>query len=724
MARRSVNEPLYKVFRRFLDECILGDRSLLWPDKRVWTRENVAEVRQRMVGEPIEGTDLSFEQKLGVQMKGADPEQWMMVSDLFFVFSLVSNSLKLEKKHSYIEWAVEQGGLEEPSDEAELWEAQEAGFSRTGQRYNRKYGQFWLLILFAEHLKDIDGPEEVLKDQYSLEETLDTILEEIQNKGDRAYDMRHAILYMVFPEAYERIISTSDKQKIAKFYDNLLDSPIEDDLDEAIRRIREVLAPHYDGEEPFDFYSDLKKEWRGGKPPLPPPVIKGSGAVDETPALAKFVLSNLAWTRNLVLHGPPGTGKTYVARQAARELLRGQEDGPSSELASSMEIVEGLSLYEVLALSMYEHDPASSHGVSEIAEQELLQARYQTLPVKNPRENIWGSLQYHADPASQTVNTSRRAAPYLFDKEDGGRWFLTGAGRDYVESELSESLAKLHDGAGKDVSGARFVEWTTFHQSYAYEDFVEGLRPVPSEEDPSGISYQVLPGVFRRICARAAADPENDYILVIDEINRGNIAKIFGELMTLLEDDKRAGEPSELTVTLPYSGDAFSVPNNLYVIGTMNTADRSIALLDVALRRRFAFVEAMPDPTLIDGIIVEHEGLRVDLGILLRVLNQSIVHNIDRDHQVGHSYLLTVAGADVEERLQVLEFVWNSQILPLLEEYFYTQREKLAQLLAPFREDEEFGDETEPDHDNVELARKTGDELMFSLHQFIETSDF
>jgi 5-methylcytosine-specific restriction endonuclease McrBC GTP-binding regulatory subunit McrB len=345
--------------------------------------------------------------------------------------------------------------------------------------------------------------------------------------------------------------------------------------------------------------------------------------------------------------------------------------------------------------------------------------------VHNPNANIWGALQSHADPDSQTVNTSRRSLPYLFDKEEaGGRWFLTETGREYVEQELGESLAKLEDSQRTKPASDRFVEWTTFHQSYAYEDFVEGLRPVQSEEDPGGISYPVLPGVFRRICARAIADPKNKYVLVIDEINRGNIAKILGELMTLLEDDKRAGEPNELAVTLPYSGDVFSVPNNLYIVGTMNTADRSIALLDVALRRRFAFVEVTPNPTLLDNEQVEYEGAVVHLGDLLRTLNRGIVRSIDRDHQIGHSYLLSVAKVDGEERVATLEFVWNSQIVPLLEEYFYTQRENLAQLLAPFRADEESdGEADSSDNTEFELGRETGDRLMFALHELVSRAD-
>jgi DNA polymerase III delta prime subunit len=656
-------------------------------------------------------------------MEAADPGHWMILGDIFFVYSLVSNYITFEKKQYYVGRIVELGGLDQPSYENELWEAQKAGFTRTSQRYHSKYGQFWLLVMFAERMKELDKPEAVLSDPRGLQDTLDSLLEEIELPVDRAHDMRHAILYMTFPDDYERIISTDDKEKIVRFYRNRLEGPAPDDLDDAVRRVRAALADEYDGEEPFDFYDDLKKEWRAGTPVVSGRGVDGGETGEQIPDEVTYLLSTLSSSRNVILQGPPGTGKTYLAKAAAEALVAAQADDHSSESVVLMETIENLSFYDVLALCMYRMGRGSSHPVSAILDHELVQARHSVSPVQNTRANVWGTLQSHADPDSRTVNTSRRAAPYLFDKEgEGSRWYLTHAGREYVEEELAAPLASLDGGSTRaNTASERFVEWTTFHQSFAYEDFVEGLRPVLSEEDPEGISYRVVPGVFRRICARAAADPDKPYVLVIDEINRGNIAKILGELMTLLEDDKRAGEPNGLAVTLPYSGDTFSVPKNLYVIGTMNTADRSIALLDVALRRRFAFVEVMPNPALLGDEQVKHEGIVVPLGELLRVLSRGIVRGVDRDHQIGHSYLLDVAKADGEERLETLEFVWNNQIVPLLGEYFYAQREKLAELLAPFLADEEAGGEG--DDAAFELSRLTGDSLIFALHELVSTED-
>jgi 5-methylcytosine-specific restriction endonuclease McrBC GTP-binding regulatory subunit McrB len=201
------------------------------------------------------------------------------------------------------------------------------------------------------------------------------------------------------------------------------------------------------------------------------------------------------------------------------------------------------------------------------------------------------------------------------------------------------------------------ISFVTFHQSYGYEDFVEGLRP---ELKDGQISYHVRPGIFREACDAVRSSTEN-HVLIIDEINRANISKVFGELITLLEPDKREGKIDAITVKLPYSGDPFSVPSNLYVLGTMNTADRSIALLDTALRRRFEFEELQPDYTILPGKSVEG----VDLRAMLLAMNNRIEYLYDRDHTIGHAYFIGV------DSLEKLQGIFRHKIIPLLQEYFY-----------------------------------------------------
>ena len=219
----------------------------------------------------------------------------------------------------------------------------------------------------------------------------------------------------------------------------------------------------------------------------------------------------------------------------------------------------------------------------------------------------------------------------------------------------------------------------TFHQNYAYEDFVEGIRPAltTTDEDQGAttadLDYELRSGIFRTICTAAKADSKQNFVLVIDEINRGNIPKIFGELITLIEPSRRLGADDETTVTLPYSGDDFGVPDNLYIIGTMNTADRSIQQMDTALRRRFTFIEMMPDP---DHDLISENVDGVNCREMLRAMNERIALLLDREHQIGHTYLLNV------ETMEQLADTFRNRVFPLLQEYFYDDWRKIRAVLG------------------------------------------
>ena len=216
------------------------------------------------------------------------------------------------------------------------------------------------------------------------------------------------------------------------------------------------------------------------------------------------------------------------------------------------------------------------------------------------------------------------------------------------------------------------VRFVTFHQSFSYEDFVEGIR---AKTDTSGaISYSVENGIFKDICVAADKAPMKPFVLIIDEINRGNISKIFGELITLIEPSKRKDESEVLQVTLPYSKKPFSVPNNVYLIGTMNTADRSLTGLDIALRRRFTFEEMPPRPELLDEVTVE----KINIGNLLRRMNERIEVLLDREHCLGHAYFMELNN---NSTINSLSSIFRQKIIPLLQEYFFEDWERISWVL-------------------------------------------
>ena len=216
----------------------------------------------------------------------------------------------------------------------------------------------------------------------------------------------------------------------------------------------------------------------------------------------------------------------------------------------------------------------------------------------------------------------------------------------------------------KMLKGGQIV-FVTFHQSMSYEDFIEGIKP---KTKGGKITYAVKNGLFKELCAKAKKDKLKNYVMIIDEINRGNVANIFGELISLIEDDKRLGASEELHAELPYSHTIFSVPKNVYIIGTMNTADRSVEALDSALRRRFTFKEMMPKSELVP----EENNVRN----IFEIINQRIEVLKDREHQIGHSYFMGVENEDD------LKDVFYDKIIPLLQEYFYGDYEKIQLVLG------------------------------------------
>jgi len=717
MPRFEAHQPLYEITAKFIRNCLRSDSSLLWPKKQLWTLKNLQEIKERFVDseDPGKGT---FEFKFKKQFSGVNSEVWGVLADIFYIYALPANSWRFETKQRFILFSAEQASYSLPDKDDALWLPLQKGFSHAGQQYSLKYPQLRFLILLACGIKSgkYKLPDPLSSDEF--QSILDQVMQDTPAGYSYGFDMLYALRYMAFPEEFEPIISHRDQESIIKAFSAAMPGIVEQPLHLAIRQIRERLSSQYDKDgKPFHFYNpDVKLLWpisNSGnvKSPIPPGKDgkdKPEGNNTTLPAEVAKIQQILRFTSNLILYGPPGTGKTYLARKAAEAIVGQELEKPVSDEGLSLQVIDGLSAHEVAALAMYVSGKTKTFTVAELENLPLLKIRFQSRPVQNPRQSIWGFLQIHTSETSKTVNVARRASPSLFDKNKSSGWVLTPDGIEYVEQNLLERLDLLTKKAKPAITKDKFIQSITFHQSYSYEDFIEGFRPLANEAEDENARIGLVAGVFKRLCERAASDPDHTYVLIIDEINRGNIAKIMGEMITCIEHDKRTITENEFSPTLPYSGKRFFVPPNVLIMGTMNTSDRSIALLDVALRRRFAFFEIMPNPNLLKETKVTCDGTEVALDQLLAALNKVIAEQVDRDHQIGHSYLMRVQDVIKESKdgLAMLEFVWNYQIVPLLQEYYYSRTEELKDLLKDF-----------PQH-NLENP-VIGKDLIVALSKFV-----
>jgi 5-methylcytosine-specific restriction protein B len=428
----------------------------------------------------------------------------------------------------------------------------------------------------------------------------------------------------------------------------------------------------------------------------------------------RSILAALERKGQVILYGPPGTGKTYTVLRFAAWWLGRKRTGldplapfgtPAfrSVIAALGDPPAGSTAWWMVAHpAKWSWEQLFTEGTVDFSKGRIARNYAQIRP---------GDVVfcYEAQPAQRIVGVARvtevdatREDPVRLSPvtrvADGPDWTQMRDNPVLATSEPvanrcqgtlfalttdeSAELAELIGGTNSEITAAMATRrdvgqliQVTFHPSYGYEDFIEGFKPTRALG--GGLNLRLVDGIFKRVCRTAAADPDRPYLVVIDEVNRGNLPKIFGELITLLELDKRGFE-----VRLPQSGESFAVPPNVYVLATMNTADRSIRLLDAALRRRFAFHELMPDREPLEGAFVG----KLHLAELLTNLNVRIRAEVGRERQVGHAFFLRDGQpVSTEEEFAA---AFRGDVLPLLQEYACDDYGLLVRLLGDSMIDE------------------------------------
>ena len=439
---------------------------------------------------------------------------------------------------------------------------------------------------------------------------------------------------------------------------------------------------------------------------------------------------------NQILYGPPGTGKTYSAVRKALEIIEGNASDDRSKFKEYVEngqikfvtfyqsygyeeFVEGIK--PVLNDNETDNDKEIKYDIEDGIFKKLCKM------AKSIEGEVNKTLEFNEDVNFWKMSLGNSQIPdedFVFEYCIKNNVVLLGFG-DYKNFSDCENIEKISKRIEKEktdfsvtainilknkikngdiilvslgneklravarVTGeyqfldrddldsfvqARRVEWIfvpdepIYYEKILYKQF--------SQMSIYNIKNNLKIDEFKQIFTKDSQKIEKNYVLIIDEINRGNISKIFGELITLIEPSKRLGADDEIMVELPYSKENFGVPSNLYIIGTMNTADRSIALMDTALRRRFDFVEMMPEYNNLN------EVADIDIGEMLKTINERIEYLYDRDHTIGHAYFINVSD------LKTLANVFKNKILPLLQEYFYDDWEKIRLVLGDSQKDE------------------------------------
>lgn len=698
--------PRIEAVGRQLIDCGLGkDDSLLTPGQPIWSTDNLDQLKREYVDKPDMGPGDFFD-KLKHQLAQTSPAATQLFAEVLILNVLpilnMGGLLKVKQIKNVLDMSSLPVAIPADVEEALLG----GGVFHGGQAFTSyKWAQIGYLIEVARHFKALpdDRRADALADPLIFRDEIDTV-----PTGQAA--QRQSLLYLAFPHFFLPVVSnahrTTMRDGLAADY---LDSP-SGDVDIDLARIYEALIDAEGGH--VDLYSpEWKAKWEKGTPPKPEPTpdvqhawkVHGSNVKGQDMIPVWREKQSLSLAASLLRPVDPDVTREelkafvdedyrssgYAARQEKFDefyaFLKRMHPGDLVVTISQGDVHFGTITgdpYFVTSsdgrsnlrrsVKWYQHPCRVSDLPGDVAVR--LNAQGEVLDLSQHLETLTALAErrpprpkhgdVHLPDASAElaqqlhvgINWLQDCVELLRDRRQLIFYGPPGTGKTYIAQKLARHIT--------DEANIKFVQ---FHPAYSYEDFFEGFRP--QGEAGGQIGFTLKAGPLRSLVDKAVDNPDAVFVLIIDEINRGNLPKIFGELYFLLEYRDQA-------IDLMYSSDSaepFSLPKNIYVIGTMNTADRSIALVDAALRRRFAFLPLHPSEAPTNGILrswLAAKGYPMTLADLHDELNNRIS---DSDFKVGPSYFMRdrLAG---DLTGAALKLMWRTDILPLLEEHHYGER--------------------------------------------------
>ena len=450
--------------------------------------------------------------------------------------------------------------------------------------------------------------------------------------------------------------------------------------------------------------------------------------------------------KNVIFYGPPGTGKTYTTAKRAVEICKNESEEDLTDYSEIMkkynELKENNRIEFITFHQSYGYEEFIE-GIKPVVSNEDYESEDESENKQELKTNIKieNDIKYDVVDGifKKFCDNARKAIIETHDNDDVSPeaivwkvtvrnnvikdcfensrvridWNFDDAGAvGFVEEVKKGDIIITTDGSRTRINGIAVVtddkgytldkekrDTTTRNVKWLAKNIDENIKNINKEkmlhrrtvarvpnmkvEDIIKLAKEKEPEELSKIVIKENKEP---YVFIIDEINRGNISKIFGELITLIETTKRAGKEECISTKLPYSKEEFTVPDNVYIIGTMNTADRSIALMDTALRRRFKFEEMLPNYDLLKNIFVEDEGVKVNIGAMLKAINERIEYLYDREHTIGHAVFLELKE---NNNIDKLENIFKKSVIPLLQEYFYEDYDKIRLILGDNAKDED-----------------------------------